>query len=87
MKWFKSEEGAIGIFSLKNFYNDKRIGCNRGLIIRNNQRKNKISNSFLSSYSWKGKERKQIIEEIELEDYVQKYVDQAMKGLIQEEKI
>lgn len=69
------------------FYNDKRINCNRGLIIRNNQIENKISSAFLSSYSWKGKERKQIIEEMELEDYEQKYVDQVMKELIQEEKI
>lgn len=35
----------------------------------------------------KGKERKQIIEEMELEDYEQKYVDQVMKELIQGEKI
>ncbi|HDR8064174.1 hypothetical protein COI87_14820 [Bacillus thuringiensis] len=47
---------------------------------------NKKSSAFLSNYLWKGKDRKQIIEEMELEDYEQKYLDQAMKELIQEEK-
>ncbi|RKI18874.1 hypothetical protein D7V71_29840 [Bacillus thuringiensis] len=47
---------------------------------------NKKSSAFLSNYLWKGKDRKQIIEEMELEDYEQKYLDQAMEELIQEEK-
>ncbi|MFJ1118381.1 hypothetical protein ACIKJR_01860 [Bacillus thuringiensis] len=90
IKWFKSEEGTLGCLFFKKyimFYKDKWNNCNRGLTIRNNQIENKISSAFLSSYSWEGKERKQIIEEIELEDYEQKYVNQVMKELIQEEKI
>ncbi|WP_434180335.1 hypothetical protein [Bacillus thuringiensis] len=54
--------------------------------MENNKIENKKSSAFLSNYLWKGKDRKQIIEEMELEDYEQKYLDQAMKELIQEEK-
>ncbi|WP_230396918.1 MULTISPECIES: hypothetical protein [Bacillus cereus group] len=54
--------------------------------MENNKIENKKSSAFLSNYSWKEKDRKQIIEEMELEDYEQKYLDQAMKELIQEEK-
>ncbi len=54
--------------------------------MENNKIENKKSSAFLSNYSWKGRDRKQIIEEMELEDYEQKYLDQAMKELIQEEK-
>ncbi|MDA2067943.1 hypothetical protein [Bacillus cereus] len=42
---------------------------------------NNKSIDFLLNYSWKGKDREQIIEEMELEDYEQKYLDQAMKEL------
>ncbi|MFF2241663.1 hypothetical protein ACFVUU_26480 [Bacillus thuringiensis] len=54
--------------------------------MENNKIENKKSSAFLSNYLWKGKDRKQIIEEMELEDYEQKYLDQAMKELIPEEK-
>ncbi|MHA4046132.1 hypothetical protein [Bacillus cereus] len=54
--------------------------------MENNKIENKKSSAFLSNYLWRGKDRKQIIEEMELEDYEQKYLDQAMKELIQEEK-
>ncbi|WP_259457368.1 hypothetical protein [Bacillus thuringiensis] len=54
--------------------------------MENNKIENKKSSAFLSNYLWKGKDRKQIIEEMELEDYEQKYLDQAMEELIQEEK-
>ncbi|MCM3202693.1 hypothetical protein [Bacillus cereus] len=47
---------------------------------------NKKSIDFLSDYSWKGKDREQIIKEMELEDYEQKYLNQAMKELAAEEK-
>ncbi|MEB9694870.1 MULTISPECIES: hypothetical protein [Bacillus cereus group] len=47
---------------------------------------NKKSIDFLSDYSWKGKDREQIIKEMELEDYEQKYLNQAMKELAAEGK-
>lgn len=59
---------------------------NGGFDMENNKIENKKSSAFLSNYSWKGKDRKQIIEEMDFEDYEQKYLDQAMKELIQEEK-
>jgi uncharacterized protein (UPF0335 family) len=47
---------------------------------------NKKSIDFLSDLSWKGKDREQIIKEMELEDYEQKYLNQAMKELAAEGK-
>lgn len=41
----------------------------------------KKSADFLFNYSWKGKARKQIIEEMELKDYEQEYLEKAMKEL------
>ncbi|MFF1291262.1 hypothetical protein ACFVXR_27840 [Bacillus thuringiensis] len=54
--------------------------------MENNKIENKKSIDFLSDYSWKGKDREQIIHEMELEDYEQKYLDQAMQELVAEGK-
>ena len=39
------------------------------------------SGEFLCSYSWKGKSKEQIIDEMELPDYEQKYLEDAMREL------
>lgn len=54
--------------------------------MENNKIENKKSIDFLSDYSWKGKDREQIIQEMELEDYEQKYLDQAIQELVAEGK-
>ncbi|WP_434180336.1 hypothetical protein [Bacillus thuringiensis] len=54
--------------------------------MENNKIENKKSIEFLSDYSWKGKDREQIIQEMGLEDYEQKYLDQAMQELVAEGK-
>ncbi|MEF7637798.1 hypothetical protein [Bacillus thuringiensis] len=54
--------------------------------MENNKIENKKSIDFLSDYSWKGKDREQIIQEMELEDYEQKYLDLAMQELVAEGK-
>ncbi|WP_242230084.1 hypothetical protein [Bacillus cereus group sp. BfR-BA-01329] len=41
----------------------------------------KKSASFLLAYSWEGKSKEQIIEEMELNEIEQKYVEDAMKEL------
>ncbi|WP_257208215.1 hypothetical protein [Bacillus thuringiensis] len=43
--------------------------------MENNKIENKKSIDFLSNYSWRGKDREQIIKEMELEDYEQQYLD------------
>ncbi|MES1051408.1 hypothetical protein FOA24_19170 [Bacillus thuringiensis] len=50
----------------------------------NNSVHDKKSAEFLFKYSWKGKSREQIIEEMELADYEQKYLGAAMKELEKE---
>ncbi|WP_242309688.1 hypothetical protein [Bacillus thuringiensis] len=54
--------------------------------MENNKIENKKSIDFLLNYSWRGKDREQIIKEMELEDYEQKYLDQAIKELAAEGK-
>lgn len=44
------------------------------------------SSKFLLDYSWKGKDREQIIQEMALPEYEQKYLDEAIKVLSSKNK-
>lgn len=44
------------------------------------------SSQFLLNYSWKGKSKEQIIQEMALPDYEQVYLNEAMEELAQQNK-
>lgn len=44
------------------------------------------SPEFLLSYSWKGKSKEQIVKEMALPDYEERYLDDAMRELALQEK-